>query len=169
MSLSMNGSTVDPPTSNISYYISSFVLQTDPSIEPDIKWSNLLNHLIAKRAKYETYVAFFSTLGGAYATLKEAPKALRFATSLLRMSIEENDTVLIIRSKVYVALAQLNLGAPIPFIQKVLIELEPQAKETRREEMVGLVQFALMKVEEKKSSLKMKPDSSSRKPNLPTL
>jgi len=119
----------------------------------DIKWSNLLGREISKRARNQSYRAYFSTLGGAYATLLDTTKAIRYANALLKVSIEDDDKILNIRSRIFLVLAEMQQGAPLENIRARLNSLQKEALEMKIEEVIGLVRFGFHKLEERKKAI----------------
>jgi len=64
-------------------------------LHPDVKWSSLLNSLINQKAQFESNLAYFTTLGGAYATLKMSHQATLFAMKINTLSKKIGRTILV--------------------------------------------------------------------------
>lgn len=108
--------------------------------EPDIRWSQLLILLLIKRAKYEVEIAFCSTLGGAYATLKKLDKAKDYALRQLEIAYETCNERLQIRALLYYALYLISIGK-YSDAQNLIVLQRKRAQELEEEQLEGLSYF----------------------------
>eukprot|EP01126_Amoeba_proteus_P028634 TRINITY_DN2820_c0_g2_i9.p1 TRINITY_DN2820_c0_g2~~TRINITY_DN2820_c0_g2_i9.p1 ORF type:complete len:144 (+),score=11.10 TRINITY_DN2820_c0_g2_i9:508-939(+) len=96
---------------------------SNENLSADVKWCKAVNSLVAERAKFESAVAYVSTLGGAYATLKivcegkirfhlilKSHKAYRFARQMYLLARRYGHRILEVKSLIFITLAQVYAG-----------------------------------------------------------
>eukprot|EP01126_Amoeba_proteus_P028629 TRINITY_DN2820_c0_g2_i1.p1 TRINITY_DN2820_c0_g2~~TRINITY_DN2820_c0_g2_i1.p1 ORF type:complete len:131 (+),score=10.20 TRINITY_DN2820_c0_g2_i1:508-900(+) len=83
---------------------------SNENLSADVKWCKAVNSLVAERAKFESAVAYVSTLGGAYATLKISHKAYRFARQMYLLARRYGHRILEVKSLIFITLAQVYAG-----------------------------------------------------------
>lgn len=74
-----------------------------------IAWSKVVNAYINEYVAFESQLAYFTTLGGAYATLKVSDNALAYAHKIHKLAKRVREDYWEMKSKIFITLSQIQL------------------------------------------------------------
>jgi hypothetical protein len=145
---------IDPATIENTKYL-LLELRADPlkeKLEAVTYWSRLINEELYWRCRYEYENAVCNTLGGAYATLKRLWKSKDFAARQLFLAKKVGDERLAIKSRIFICLYYISTEQ-FQVAHDELNSIEKDARAIGDDQLVGLVEYARVKLEERKQEV----------------
>lgn len=112
------------------------------NLAPERTWGRLLAVLLSANIAAEGAIAVISTLGGAYATLRQSRLACSYAVKLYQVARFMGDKSRMLRAQVYYMLGTIMGCPPTPRVLNQLRLLQRKARALGDADVSGLVEYA---------------------------
>lgn len=120
--------------------------RTLSNLHPERIWGRLLAIVLNAHITAEGAIAVISTLGGAYATLRQSQRACAYAVKLYRVAQFMGDKSRMLRAQVYYMLGVIMGSPPTSSLLKRLRILKRKAEQLGDVDVSGLVEYARVRL-----------------------